>query len=187
MPWHHEHAPSKNLATDYTWLESLIYYIYASMWFKPCMNKDVETKHHQDGWLLLHAWMAFSFLFVLLFFCALPFFASVLPFFPYLDTGHMENNCICLQAKPSCKQNHWKCCAYFAGKMLAIWRATSKQLWGNGGATKSLVIFAINKSPTQVNYKKCGFLLPAHAQALELLESLSEPHSDTLLLVLLGA
>ena len=70
------------------------------------MNKDVETKHHQDGWVLLHAWMAFSFLFVLLFFCALPFFASVLPFFPYLDTGHMENNCICLQAKPSCKQNH---------------------------------------------------------------------------------
>ena len=109
--------------------------------------------------------MAFSFLFVLLFFCALPFFASVLPFFPYLDTGHMENNCICLQAKPSCKQNHWKCCAYFAGKMLAIWRATSKQLWGNGGATKSLVIFAISKSSTQVNYKNVVsfyLLMPKH-------------------------
>ena len=68
----------------------------------------------------MHAWMAFSFLFVLLFFpSALPFFVSALPFFPYLDTGHMETSAYA--CKPNLVVNKLieNVCAYFAGKMLA--------------------------------------------------------------------
>jgi hypothetical protein len=74
-------------------------------------------------------------------------------------------------------------CRQNACDLKSYLKAIVRQWWGN--QKSSYICYQQKFHPSKL--QKCGFLLPAHAQALELLESLSEPHSDTLLLVLLGA